>query len=239
MATHASLPAIPAYELDPDTAAAANRTDWAVDPARAVLLVHDMQRYFVDAFDRSDPSAQINVAVANIRSLAARARSLGIPVVYTAQPPDQNAGDRGLLSDFWGHGLTADGRQGILPELAPEPGDVELTKWRYSAFTRTDLRERMRARRRDQLVITGVYAHIGCLTTAIVAFMDDVQCFLVPDAMADFSQADHVSALEYGATRCANVRRAPLVAAALAGPEPVGAQPAAAGRGDAEPAGRR
>ncbi|GAA1514630.1 isochorismatase family protein [Nocardioides humi] len=219
MAAQRSLPAIGGYRLDPDTAADANRTDWTVDPARAVLLVHDMQRYFVDAFDRTDPAAQINVAVATIGRLASQARALGIPVVYTAQPPDQSPGDRGLLSDFWGHGLTDDGRQAIIPELGPQPGDIELTKWRYSAFTRTDLRERMRARRRDQLVITGVYAHIGCLTTAIVAFMDDVQVFLVPDAMADFSHDEHVSALEYGATRCANVKRADLVSAELAAAE--------------------
>lgn len=231
MVASASLPVIPGYRLDPRTGAGANRTHWQVDPARAVLLVHDMQQYFVDAFDRSDPAAQINVAVSTIGRLCEEARSLDVPVVYTAQPPDQDPGDRGLLSDFWGTGLTADGRQAIIPELAPQPGDVQLTKWRYSAFTRTDLRERMRAQRRDQLVITGVYAHIGCLTTAMVAFMDDVQVFLVPDATADFSHAEHVTALEYAATRCANVKRADVVSAEMAtdrvaarAPQPVGSR---------------
>lgn len=206
-----SLPSIPGYTIDPSAAVAANRTDWTVDADRAVLLVHDMQRYFVDAFDRCDDAAQINVAVRAIDELLTHARTRGIPVVYTAQPPDQSPGDRGLLSDFWGTGLTDDGRQAVIDELAPERDDVILTKWRYSAFVRTDLRERMRAQERDQLLITGVYAHIGCLTTAIVAFMDDVQVFMVPDAMADFSAADHLGALEYGATRCANVKPAAAV----------------------------
>lgn len=210
-----SLPRISPYVLDTETATRGNRTRWTLEPHRAVVLVHDMQRYFVDAFDRTERGAQINVAVENTARLVTRARSCGIPVVYTAQPPDQSPDDRGLLLDFWGRGLTDDGRQAIIGELAPQPCDVMLTKWRYSAFARTDLRKRMRAQRRDQLVITGVYAHIGCLATAMSAFMEDVQAFLVADATADFSETEHRRALAYAASRCAHVVAAHRVLADL------------------------
>ena len=73
--------------------------NWRVDPARAALLVHDMQRYFVRAFElerdgQTLPDAQINIAIANIRRLLDAAHAANIPVYYTAQPPRQNPADR-------------------------------------------------------------------------------------------------------------------------------------------------
>jgi bifunctional isochorismate lyase / aryl carrier protein len=52
-------------------------------------------------------------------------------------------------------------------------------------------------RGRDQLVGTGVYAHIGCQATAVEAFMRDVRAFLVADAVAEFSRRHHDQACEY------------------------------------------
>src|SRR5690606_14607414 len=137
--------------------------------------------------------------------LRAACDALGIPVFYTAQPPVQPARDRALLNDFWGPGLTAPEHQAdaaIIDALAPHPEDTVLTKWRYSAFQRSDLRERLARLERDQLIITGVYAHIGCLSTALEAFMQDVQAFLAIDACADFSLAEHEMAIRHVAQRC-------------------------------------
>ena len=84
-----------------------NRVNWPVDPSRAVLLVHDMQVHFVQAFEganlgegNGNPDAQINVAIKNLRRLIDAAHAAGIPVYYTAQPPRQNPEDRRLLIDF-------------------------------------------------------------------------------------------------------------------------------------------
>ena len=108
-----------------------NRVNWRVDPARAALLVHDMQRYFVRAFELERdgqplPDAQINIAIANIRRLLDAAHAANIPVYYTAQPPRQNPADRRLLTDFWGDGLQDDENAQILDELAPTEADTCL-----------------------------------------------------------------------------------------------------------------
>ena len=187
-----------------------NRVKWRVDPARAALLVHDMQRYFVRAFELERdgqplPDAQINIAIANIRRLLDAAHAANIPVYYTAQPPRQNPADRRLLTDFWGDGLQDDENAQILDELAPTEADTVLTKWRYSAFVRSPLEEQLKDLGRDQLIIGGVYAHIGCLTTALEAFMRDIQPFMVADALADFTEKEHRMACEYASGRCARV----------------------------------
>lgn len=197
-----ALPTIAPYPMP--TQVPDSRAPWNLDPARAVLLVHDMQRYFLGAFDAgAEPVVSL---LAHLERLLAAARSAGVPVVYTAQPGDQDPGPRGLLADIWGPGLRDVPEQTeIVARVAPVAGDVRLTKWRYSAFQRTDLRERLRALGRDQLVVTGVYAHLGCLLTAADAFMQDVETFFVADAVADFSEAEHRGALEYAAGRCARV----------------------------------
>ena len=187
-----------------------NRVNWRVDPARAALLVHDMQRYFVRAFELERdgqplPGAQINIAIANIRRLLDAAHVANIPVYYTAQPPRQNPADRRLLTDFWGDGLQDDENARILDELAPTEADTVLTKWRYSAFVRSPLEEQLKDLGRDQLIIGGIYAHIGCLTTALEAFMRDIQPFMVADALADFTEKEHRMACEYASGRCARV----------------------------------
>ncbi|MDP2713162.1 MAG: isochorismatase family protein [Solirubrobacteraceae bacterium] len=197
------------------------RVGWRVDPARAVLLVHDMQNYFVAAYPEGE--APLADVVPRIAGLAERCRALGVPVVYSAQPPDQDPRDRGLLTDFWGTGLGQDGAaHRIVDALAPADGDRVLTKWRYSAFQRTDLREMMRDLGRDQLIITGIYAHIGCLMTACEAFMRDVEAFFVADATADFSLEEHRMALRWAAGRCAVTTMAAQVLDALRAPDAAG-----------------
>lgn len=199
-----SIPKINSYAMPQPQEFFNNKTQWNVDPKRSVLLVHDMQQYFLDFY--AVDAAPIPELLRNSQALIAAARQQGIPVVYTAQPGDQTPEHRQLLTDFWGTGLKADPRiTKIHDAVQPAEQDIVLTKWRYSAFKFSDLEQRMQAWGRDQLIICGVYAHIGCLMSAAEAFMLNIQPFLVGDALADFSRAEHDLALQYASTRCAQV----------------------------------
>ncbi|MFB7451609.1 MULTISPECIES: isochorismatase family protein [unclassified Streptomyces] len=198
------IPPIDPYPMPSEGDLPANTAEWTVDPDRAVLLVHDMQRYFLRPFpaDRS-PGGEL---VRNAALLRERCAALGVPVAYTAQPGGMTDQERGLLKDFWGPGMkvSPEDRQ-VVDELAPAPGDWTFTKWRYSAFFKSDLLERMRFHGRDQLIVCGVYAHVGVLMSAVEAFTNDIRPFLVADAVADFSEKYHRLALDYAAERCAVV----------------------------------
>ena len=116
-----------------------------------------------------------------------------IPKSVVHQPHFDWSGDR-QLQTAW--------HETIIDALAPAPGDHVLVKHRYSAFQRSNLAAMMRARGRDQLLVTGVYAHIGILSTATEAFQRDIETFIAADAVADFSRPDHDMALAWIARTC-------------------------------------
>ncbi|ELX8380800.1 isochorismatase family protein [Providencia stuartii] len=199
-----SIPKIDNYLLPEPHELPINKVAWQLEPQRAALLIHDMQMYFLNFWAKDSPT--IHTLIEHIRLLRERCHQLEIPVFYTAQPNQQSDIDRALLNDMWGPGLTRHPeQQKIVTELSPTQEDTLLTKWRYSAFQRSDLEERLQNKQRDQLIICGVYAHIGCLITATDAFMRDIQAFMIGDALADFSREEHMMALRYTAGRSGRV----------------------------------
>ncbi|GAA3023668.1 hypothetical protein GCM10010528_02130 [Gordonia defluvii] len=194
------IPPISPYLLGDIAPRSTPLLDWEIDPSRAALLIHDMQNYFVDVYAAgSEPLASV---VPTIGALRDACDAAGVPVILTAQPPHQHPSRRGLLTDRWGPGISSADEAAIIEPLAARPGDITVMKWRYSAFARTDLRSLLAHGGRDQLLITGIYAHIGCLLTAADAFMHDIQAFFVTDGVADFNPAFHGGAVDYVNNTC-------------------------------------
>jgi bifunctional isochorismate lyase / aryl carrier protein len=210
-----TIPKIASYPMPDGNSIEPARSQWQLASDRSALLIHDCQDYFFDFYDRTAepiPSLERNIA-----RLADACRSLGIPVYYSAQPAEQSLAERGLLQRWWGPGLTqSPQRASFVASLQPVGRDQVITKWRYSAFHRSSLHDQLKAQGRDQLIICGLYAHIGCLMTAGSAFMADIEPVLVADALADFSQHDHLMALDYARRCCANVLTTDALIASLA-----------------------
>jgi len=199
-----AIPKLESYALPSVAELPTNKVKWELEPSRAALLIHDMQQYFLSFWGEDSPL--VKQVVENIANLRRYCKAQGIPVFYTAQPNNQSDEDRALLNDMWGPGLNKHPeQQAVVAALAPDEDDQVLVKWRYSAFHRSPLQDILQETGRDQLIICGVYAHIGCLTTAIDGFMRNIQPFMVADGLADFSRDEHLMALRYTAGRCGRV----------------------------------
>lgn len=178
-----------------------SRADWRIDTQRSALLIHDMQRYFLRPYATS--CSALKDAIANTASLIDKARASNIPIFYTAQTGVQSEIPRGLQADLWGSGMQPiPEHTEIISELTPSAQDTVLVKHRYDAFAHSPLREKLEREGRDQLLICGVYAHIGVLATAFSAFQSEIKPFVVADAVADFGAVEHRRALEQIASCC-------------------------------------
>jgi trans-2,3-dihydro-3-hydroxyanthranilic acid synthase len=197
-----SIPTIAPYAMPARADLPADVVEWGVCANRAALLIHDMQDYFLNFFPEGEsPRTDL---LANVLELRLGCAEAGVPTVYTAQPGRMTEEQRGLLKDVWGKGMTSSAQDtSIVAELAPGAQDRVFTKWRYSAFHRSDLLAELAAQGRDQLIICGIYAHVGCLVTAIDAFSHGIQPFLVTDAIADFTRDQHLLAVDYARRLCA------------------------------------
>ncbi|MEU1511113.1 isochorismatase family protein [Streptomyces sp. NPDC005811] len=189
-------PTIGSYPMPDRSSLPGPQVPWRIDPARAALLVQDMQNHFVGAFPAGrSPVVEL---VDNIVALRELADALGMPVVFSAEPAVQAPGQRGLVADIWGPGIGDEPEAAaIVAPLTPRPGEHLLANVRHNAFLRSHLGRLLRAKHRDQLIICGVHAHLGVLLTAADAFMNDIQPFIVADAVADFSAEDHSMALRW------------------------------------------
>ncbi|MDO4910996.1 MAG: isochorismatase family protein [Corynebacterium sp.] len=181
------------YSLPTRADLPAEKVAWPLVSSRAALLVHDVQLHFIKGYERSF----IDPVLKNIAHIIEWAHANEVPVFYSAQGIQDDPVKRGLLTDMWGAGLTDPSLVPIAPEVAfPDHPHTFIEKKRYSAFMYTNFEEELAKLGKDQLIITGVFANIGCLATATDAFMRDMETFFVADAAADFDREQHWAAMD-------------------------------------------
>ena len=169
--------------------------------ARVLLLVHDMQRYFL----RPLPESLRAGLVANAARLRRWCVEQGVQIAYTAQPGSMTEEQRGLLKRLLGPGMRASpADREVVEELAPGPDDWLLTKRRYSASS-TPTCSSGCAPPAATSWCCAAYTPTSGADLHGRRLPNDIQPFLVADAIADFSEAHHRMALEYAASRCAMV----------------------------------
>jgi maleamate amidohydrolase len=160
----------------------------------AVLLI-DMQNDFCDPQAPTTLHPSIRSTYEPIKNLSRAARERDVPVIYTqglVAADSSSAGLWRLKMKYHGlKGIQIEGSRGaeIIDELAPQPGDRIIRKWRPSAFFRSDLEVFLGVRQIDTLLICGT-SMSGCVrATATDAFMRDIRPMIVREGVADRSPA--------------------------------------------------
>jgi ureidoacrylate peracid hydrolase len=181
-----------------------------VDPSHTAVIVVDMQNDFGaegGMFHRAGiPISGIQAAVAPTARALAAARRAGIQIVYLKmefEPDLSNAGAKDAPNFVFHRRLglgdpvqAPDGREGrvliketwntdILPALAPEDGDIVVSKHRFSGFFETELDAILKERGITSLVFTGCTTSVCVDATLREAFFRDYRCLLLEDCTAE------------------------------------------------------
>ena len=182
-----------------------------------------------------------DVAAEGTRRVLEAARRAAIPVFFTrvlqAQPGRFLPVELGRGLDEKGELLSTpdglpDGNE-VDDSLAPEPGEVVISKPKPSAFYGTALETYLNYHRVDSLVVTGMVTS-GCVrATVIDGYMRNYHVVVPEDAVADYSVFQHRTSLLDMHAKYADVgrvdevvahllERAAEARAAAAGPVPAG-----------------
>lgn len=158
----------------------------------AALLVMDIQEGIVERF--ADGSVLEPVG----RAISA-ARAAHLPVIYVKvdfRPgfPEVSARNR-AFSQVAGSGFLGE-KARVHPAVAPQAGDVEVTKRRVSAFTGSDLEVVLRSLSVTMLVLTGIATSGVVLSTLREAADRDYELVVLSDCCADGDPEVHRVLLE-------------------------------------------
>jgi len=157
--------------------------------------VIDMQHDFCDPEAPTTLWPSIGETYEPIRQLCTSARARRLPVFYTQGLVAGDGSSAGLWrykQRYHAEGrVQIDGSKGaaIIPEVAPQPGDHMIRKWRPSAFFRTDFEVFLGVLAIDTLLVCGTSVS-GCVRATVTdAFMRDIRCMVVREAVADRAPA--------------------------------------------------
>jgi nicotinamidase-related amidase len=153
------------------------------------LLVMDVQRVVVDRYPDPDYLPRLSKAID-------AARAGGVPVIYVVvgfRPGYPEISTRNkMFGPLAGSGVVgSDEATQVHPDVAPEPGDILVTKRRVSAFAGSDLDMVLRARGIDHLVLTGIATSGVVLSTLRQAADLDFGLTVLADGCLDADPEVH------------------------------------------------
>jgi nicotinamidase-related amidase len=175
-----------------------------LDPARASLVIIDMQRDFLEpggfgAALGNDVSL-LRRTIAPTRSLLKHVRAAGLTIIHTREGHRPDLADLPPAKKVRGNLVAGIGDPGpmgrilvrgepghdIIPELYPLPGEPVVDKPGKGAFFATDLDAMLKNRGVAQLIVCGVTTEVCVNTTVREANDRGYDCLVVADCVGSY-----------------------------------------------------
>jgi nicotinamidase-related amidase len=178
------------------------------------LIVIDMQRDFLEPGGFGDvlgnDVSRLQAIVPTLKQLLDGCRALGLPIFHTVEGHKSDLSDCPASKRKRGKGTLTIGDtgpmgrilvlgepgNGIIPELAPLPGEILIPKPGKGAFYATDLEPLLKERSVTHLLITGVTTEVCVQTTMREANDRGYDCLMVEDATESYFPEFKQSTLE-------------------------------------------
>jgi nicotinamidase-related amidase len=171
------------------------------------ILYYDFRATGLVVFDMLEayrPQIEAAGSIGPTRELIDICRGVGIPIFYARADHRADGADFARTvadtdSHFraWGpdnpyrtmppHASGSPGLS-VLAEIAPQPGDYDVPKHRWSAFHGTHLELSLRSRDIDTILLVGGSVHVGIAATAYDARDRDFQITIVPECCHGFEE---------------------------------------------------
>ncbi len=170
--------------------------DELVAPHQTAVLVVDVQQVFtsIPALHPPLDEALPRLAAFLVAARTAGATVVNVRIVVPAETYSTNW-QRQFAPDF--QPLMAPDQPGVAfhPGFEPQPGDLMLTKHRYSAFVGTPLTSILHTRGIRTVITCGLTTDVCVGSTARDAWQRDFQVITLADCTAEVTQAQHESGL--------------------------------------------
>ena len=172
----------------------------SIEPRKCVIVLVDMARDFVEeggfiaGAGGPEFREKARAIIPPLANLLGAARNAGVTVVYST---DCHTPDDDELRKWPPHSMKGTEWADIVPELAPQSGDLVIPKTTYSGFQSSDIEEQLRSRGVETLYVTGLHTDCCCRHTSGDAFQKGFDLVWVTDALQAFTDEAHDAGMEY------------------------------------------
>lgn len=161
--------------------------EFSINKARTAVLIMDYENDIVSMLPGSVQTPLLEKASTILKA----SRQAHLPIIYIVVRfrdgyPEINSQNR-LFSNLKDSGRLREGTFGaeIHEQVAPQPGDIIITKRRVGAFSTTDLETVLRSKNINTLVLLGISTSGVVLSTVRWAADMDYKLVIISDACAD------------------------------------------------------